>query len=114
MHTAGVHRDLKQFDLAADTARRATQLAPKSHPAWAQLASALYGQGDLEGTIAAHRRTIELAPHDFASHSNLIYVLNAHEDYDAASLAAEHRAWAEQHAEPLTSRAARHENLSRA
>jgi len=110
VHTAGVHRDLKQFDLAADTARRATELAPRSHPAWAQLASALYSQGDLEGTIAAHRRTIELAPHDVASHSNLIYAINAHEDYAAARLAVEHRGWAEQHAEPLTSRAARHEN----
>ena len=110
VHLAGVHRDLKQFDLAAEAARRATELAPQSHLAWAQLASALHICGDLEGTISAHRRTIELAPQDFASHANLIYALNAHEGYDAARLAAEHRDWALRHAEPLTLRAAPHEN----
>src|SRR5690606_36837897 len=109
VHLADVHRDLKQFDLETEAARRATELAPQSHLAWAQLAAALHIRGDLEGTISAHRRTIELAPQDFASHANLIYALNAHEGYDAARLAAEHRDWAVRHSELLTLCAAPHE-----
>ncbi len=59
----------------------------------------------MDGAIASFRRAIELNPGDFNNHSNLIYSLNFSPHYNAEALFAEHRAWAERHADVLTAAA---------
>ncbi len=107
---ASAHVLLVQPERAVAASRRALELAPQSAAAFARLAAGLQLQGDLDGAIAAYRRAVELNPSDAAEHSNLVYSLNFHPAYDAASLFAEHRAWAARHAEPLTAAAAPHTN----
>jgi protein O-GlcNAc transferase len=73
-------------------------------------AIALQFQGRPDEAIASYRRAIELQPDNSTWHSNLLYVLNFLPGYDAATMLAEHLAWAQRHAEPLTRRAAPHAN----
>ncbi|MEX0676317.1 MAG: tetratricopeptide repeat protein [Pirellulales bacterium] len=105
---ANLYMTNEQPDEAATAARRASELRPESASAAAHLARALQLQGDMQGSIAAFRRIVELDPGDAAAHSNWIYALNADPAVDAQALAAEHRAWAERHAEPLTAAARPH------
>ncbi len=57
-----------------------------------------------------YRQAVELEPNNAAFHGNLLYLLNYLPSYDAASLFAEHRAWARRHADPLLDTAAPHAN----
>ncbi len=97
-------------DEAAAAARNAVALQPRSSKAAGSLASALQLQGDMDGAIDAFRQAVAIDPHDSGNHSNLLYTLNFHPGYDDATLFAEHRNWAVQHAEPLTAMAAPHGN----
>ncbi len=107
---SSLFRQLVRPDEAAAASRRALELAPQSASAFAQWALALQLQGESAAAIAAYRRAVELDPSDALGHSNLLYTLNFQPARDAAALFAEHRAWAERHAEPLTLAAAPHEN----
>jgi protein O-GlcNAc transferase len=107
---AGVFNTVGKPDEAVAACRRALELAPQNAQAFSQLANALQFQADLDGAIAANRRAVELNPHDAREHSKLIYTLNFHPGYDAPSLFAEHQAWAQRHAEPLTLAVAPHRN----
>ena len=107
---ANVCVGLVRPDEAAFAARKAQQLQPRSGSVMAKLAGALQLQGDMGGAIAAYRGCVELEPNDSANHSNLIYTLNFHPGNDDWTLFAEHRAWAERHAERLTAAAALHAN----
>src|SRR5437764_416717 len=48
------------------------------------------------------RSAVELEPTYRAAWDNLLYALHYHPAYDAAAIFAEHRRWAELHADPLT------------
>src|SRR5262249_1920197 len=95
-------------DEAEAAATKAIEVAPRASMAVGNLATALQMQGELDGAIAAFRRCVELNPSEAGNHSNLIYTLNFHPAYDPAALLAEHRAWAQRHAEGLTAAAAPH------
>jgi len=107
---ANLYLTLEAPDLATAASRAAVALQGDSPSAAAHLAAALQAQGDLDGTIAAHRRAVELKPDSAEAHSNLLYVLNFHPAQSTEQLFAEHRAWAERHAEPLTALAPPHGN----
>jgi predicted O-linked N-acetylglucosamine transferase (SPINDLY family) len=107
---ANLYLALEDPDQAVAASRAAVALQGDSPSAAAHLAAALQAQGDLDGAIAAYRRAVELNPDSPETHSNLLYVLNFHPAQSAAQLFAEHRAWAERHAEPLTALASPHQN----
>jgi len=101
---------LMRPDEAALAAERALALRPAWGAALAELATALQLQGEQDRSLAAVRRAVELEPSSAPIHSNLLYALNFRSDLDARTVAAEHRAWAARHAEPLTHAAAAHDN----
>jgi len=105
---SSVYLALVRPDEAAAAARAALALAPEAPLAFARLAAALQLQGEPDAAIAAYRRAVALNPANAAEHSNLLYALNFDPHIDPAKLFAEHRAWAQRHAEPLTAAAAPH------
>ncbi len=74
------------------------------------LALALHSQGKGSEAIECCRRSVELAPQVAARHSHLLYVLNFEAGIDPQTLFEEHLEWSRRHAEPLTARAAPHDN----
>ena len=107
---ANLYLGMENPDQAAAASRVAVSLNGESASAAAHLAAALQAQGDLEGAIAAFRRGVELNPGSSEAHSNLLYALNFDSRSSAAALFAEHRAWAERHAEAHTRLAPPHAN----
>ncbi len=99
---------LARPDEALAAARAALSLAPDAPLALARLAAALQLQGEADAAIATYRRAVAVNPTNAGEHSNLLYALNFDPHIDAAKLFAEHRAWAQRHAEPLTAAAAPH------
>jgi len=80
---------------------RAIELSPDMAQAYNNLGVALRDRGQIEEAIAAYRKAVALAPHFAEAHSNLIFTLHYHPGFDAAAIAAEHRHWNQQHAQPL-------------
>jgi protein O-GlcNAc transferase len=103
-------RDKFQFDEAIACYRRAIQLCPDDAWAHNSLANALGAVGQREESIASSRRAIALFPDKPGIHGNLLFRLLYDPASDAASVLAEHRAWADRHARPLASRIAPHPN----
>jgi predicted O-linked N-acetylglucosamine transferase (SPINDLY family) len=64
----------------------------------------------LDEAIACLERAVSLAPTDAIMHSNLIYTLQYHPNYDAAALFHAQRGWNEKHARPLAQFILPHDN----
>lgn len=91
----------RQPEEASVSYKRALSLKADFPEALANLGNTLKDMGQIEEAIACYRRALELRP-DFAIvHSNLLYALQFHPEYDASTIAEEHRRWDRQHAEPL-------------
>jgi predicted O-linked N-acetylglucosamine transferase (SPINDLY family) len=90
--------------------RQALGINPKDFQACNNLAGLLRSQGRTDEAIVAYRHAIQLQPASAAIHSNLLYTLNFDSASDPPAVFAEHRAWAERHAEPLTRLAPPHAN----
>jgi predicted O-linked N-acetylglucosamine transferase (SPINDLY family) len=103
-------QELGRLDEAIECYRTSLQLAPTDAETHNSLGVALQLRGQLAESIAEHRRAVELDPGNAARHSSLIYTLNRDPAMTPEALFAEHRAWAERHAEPLTRTAAPHAN----
>ena len=73
---------------------------PDLHTAW-RLARALHERGDHAESAAMQRRAMELAPADPRPHGNLLFDLHYTAGASAETIAAEHFAWAEQHADAM-------------
>ncbi len=97
-------------DEAIAASRRAIELKPDYGPAHNNLAVALQALGRLDEAMVHHRRASELSPLGMAQCSNLLYALNYNPRYDAETIFAEHRAWAQRHADPLSAAVAPHAN----
>ncbi|MBI3839901.1 MAG: tetratricopeptide repeat protein [Planctomycetia bacterium] len=97
-------------DEAITYCSRAIELKPDFGIAYSNLAVALQALGRLDEAIACHRKAVELFPNGAGQHSNLLYALNYHPAYDAPTLFAEHRAWGQRHADPLTAQSLPHTN----
>lgn len=101
-----------QHDEAIDHCRSALRLKPDFSTAYSNLAVSLQALGLLDEAIESHRQAVAHCDgeDDAGRHSNLLYIMNYHPRYDAETLFAEHRAWGQQWADPLTQRDAAHAN----
>lgn len=90
-----------QLDEAMIAYHRAIQLQPDLPEARNNLGNALKDQGRLDEALAAYRRAIQLRPTYSDAHSNLIHLSHFHPAQDERTLAAEHRLWNRQFADPL-------------
>ena len=95
---------------AIEAYRQALRVNPKDFQACNNLAGLLRSQGRADEAIVAYRHAIQLQPASAAIHSNLLYTLNFDPAFDPPTVFAEHRAWAERHAEHLTRLAPPHAN----
>jgi len=74
------------------------------------LGNAYKDAGELDEAVACFKRAVSLAPTDAAVHSNLIYTMQYHPDYDAPALFRAQRSWNENHARPLAQFILPHDN----
>jgi predicted O-linked N-acetylglucosamine transferase (SPINDLY family) len=100
--------EVGRHDEAIAAGERAIALRPDFAMAHSNLAVSLQNQGLLEAAIEAHRRAVGCDPDNSGLHSNLLYALNYPAASTAESLYAEHLAWGQRHAEPLTQASAPH------
>lgn len=82
---------------AIQACRRALELAPGVAGTNNNLAQLLKDQGRLRDALVCYRRAIQLDPADARTHSNLLFSLHYLDAYDARTVFAEHRLWAERH-----------------
>jgi protein O-GlcNAc transferase len=101
---------LGNLDEAGACFENAVRLNPNHAAAYSNLGVWWQSQGRLDEAIDCYRRAIRLEPDNAETLSNYLYALNFHPTCDAATIFREHRAWAEQHADPLSSAAAPHVN----
>ncbi len=87
-------------DAADDEFRQAIRLCPTHAKAHANLGGVLKDQGRLDETLAAYRHALALRPDNAPVHSNLLYALLHDSRSSPEQVFAEHRRWAEVHAEP--------------
>ncbi len=93
-------------DAAEEQFRETIRLRPGDAKAQANLGSVLKEQGRLDETLAAYRQALVLRPDNARVHSNLLYALLHDSRVTPELVFAEHRRWAEIHAEPLAHRGA--------
>jgi predicted O-linked N-acetylglucosamine transferase (SPINDLY family) len=105
-----VHNDLGNVEEAIQACQKAIELNPQAYAAHGNLGVCWQSQGRLDEAIEAYRTATRLCPDNAAQHSNLLYALNYHPAFDAAAIFAEHRAWAQRHADPLTTSSLPHAN----
>jgi predicted O-linked N-acetylglucosamine transferase (SPINDLY family) len=89
------------LDEALASHRQAVALKPTDADVHYNLGSVLEDQGLVDDAIPEYRRAIALSPNHHIARSNLIFAMQLHPDYDAPTIAEEHRRWNDQHAEPL-------------
>jgi predicted O-linked N-acetylglucosamine transferase (SPINDLY family) len=99
-----------RLDEAIASLRRAVELDPARAEAHDNLASVLREQGRLDEALASFRRAVTLRPDDAKVGSNLLFTLHSHPDFDGPALLAEHRRWAQRHADPLAALIEPHTN----
>lgn len=92
---------LERFEEAEHYARAALQIDPRCDKALNNLGQALLDQGRCAEAAAAHRQAVEAEPGFAAAHSNYLLDLNYLDDPQGVDVAAEHRRWGLQHADPL-------------
>jgi len=100
----------RRYTEAAQACREAIRLRPDLADAYNNLGNAAKDLGQLDEAIDCYRKAITLEPSSHQVHSSLIYTLYFHQDYDAAAILAEHRAWNDRHAKPLAVHIRPHEN----
>jgi predicted O-linked N-acetylglucosamine transferase (SPINDLY family) len=101
---------LRCLDEAEASHAHALRLKPDYAEAYLDLGNVLKDQGRLDDTIAAYRTAHQLKPDITYIHSNLVYALSFHPDYDGEAILAECRRWSERHAEPLAASIRPHPN----
>jgi protein O-GlcNAc transferase len=74
------------------------------------LGNAYKDQGRLDEAIECYRWAVDLLPENSKMHSNLVYSLHFHPNFDLQEMAKETRHWRQRHADPLKPLATRHSN----
>ena len=93
--------ELDRYQDAEASARNALALEPHYAPALDNLGCALREQGRVEEAIVQYRHAVSRHPGFLAAHHNLLLALNYCSDRDTKAIFAEHRHWAQHHADPL-------------
>ena len=75
-------------------------MKPDSFIAWT-LANALRERGDHAACVEMQRRAVEMDPANAGMHGKLLYDLHYDANQSPQSIAAEHFAWAQRHADPI-------------
>jgi protein O-GlcNAc transferase len=99
---AGAWRQVGQIDRAIDEAQAAVRIAPNFAPGHLRLGSLLRIGSRATEAVQAFRQAVSIDPNLQAAWSNLLYTLYYDPTMTPESILAEHRAWAERFAEPLT------------
>ena len=68
---AGIYNNLKQYDIAIETAKKALMLRPDFSEAYNNLAIALYNSGDKKGALNAMQRAVDINPRNEMFRMNL-------------------------------------------
>lgn len=95
-------RRLGRYGEAILALRRALDLAPRYGEAASNLAECLKEQGEAAEALGYYRRAVAAAPTESRVHTNLLLALNGVPGLSREEVFAEHRRWAERHADPLT------------
>jgi predicted O-linked N-acetylglucosamine transferase (SPINDLY family) len=95
---------------AVEHFKEALALNPGHAEAQGHLAAALTQLGQIDEAIAAGRKAVEMSPGSSSIHSTLLLTLHYSPDIAPPQMFAEHRAWAERHADPLAAHIAPHAN----
>jgi predicted O-linked N-acetylglucosamine transferase (SPINDLY family) len=90
----------KKLDEALEWYRRAAELRPQVPEVVNNYAGALKDAGRLDEALAWYRRAIVVNGSSLV-HSNLVYLLHFHPDFDRQAIATELARWNEMHARPL-------------
>jgi predicted O-linked N-acetylglucosamine transferase (SPINDLY family) len=101
----------KKADEAIEWYGRAAALRPQVPEIVNNFAGALKDTGRLDEAVSWYRRAIAVRP-DAVVHSNLVYSLHFHPDYDGRALAAEMARWNQAHGRPLAKDIQKHMNYS--
>jgi predicted O-linked N-acetylglucosamine transferase (SPINDLY family) len=96
-----IYKSKGRVDEAIDAFRRALQINPDFVEALCNLATLLQSLGRGDEALVIFRRALALCPQSAVTHSNLIYALLFHPQYDAAAIRDELSQWNERHARPL-------------
>ncbi len=103
-------KDKGELDEAIAAYRQAIALNPNFPEAHSNLGNSLRDRGQIDEAVAAYRHAVAIRPSFAEAHSNLIYSLYFDTRCSQAELLAEHRTWAERHADPLKTLIRAHEN----
>jgi predicted O-linked N-acetylglucosamine transferase (SPINDLY family) len=99
-----------QLAEASSHYQQAVALRPDLAETYNNLGNVLKDQGRILEAIAAYRQAIAMKPNLMEAKSNLLFSLHYDHSHDPDTIFAEHKRWAEQHAEPLTQAASPHLN----
>ncbi|MDP9175147.1 MAG: tetratricopeptide repeat protein [Planctomycetota bacterium] len=94
-------RTIGKYDEAIPYYQKTIELAPHSAIGYNNLANAYKDTGRLDEALAAYDKAIECDPKQAAHHSNRIYLMYFHPEYDAQAILQAHKEWNERHARPL-------------
>lgn len=108
---AEIHRRAGRFRRALELAVLACQLEPGNEAHWIVRARILEQLGNNLDSFHAYCRAVALAPHDLNLHSSQLFLLNRSALFSTKRTLAEHRRWAEKHADALTASAKEHGNI---
>ncbi len=100
----------KRHDLAVEAFTRSMQLKPDRAGVYYALGAALGRVGRLDDAMATFRAGTRVAPDDVGLASNVLFGLMFQENITAEQILAEHVAWAERFADPITAKALPHDN----
>jgi protein O-GlcNAc transferase len=103
-------REAGRLDEAIDAYRKCVALQPKYPEALNNLANALRDRGDLDAALAAYRQASAIAVDYDVPDTNRLYTLYFHQDYDAAAILKEHKAWYLKRAAPFAAKIKPHTN----
>ena len=105
-------RDIGRLDESIEILRDGLKVAPAISEIHNNLGNTLKDQGRPDEAIAAFREAIRLQPANATAHQNLLFAMHLSPSTSAEAIAAEHRAWGERHADPLTRAARPHAKAS--
>jgi len=101
----------KKLDEATQWFKRAADLRPQVPEIAGNYAGALKDSGRLDEALTCYRRSLAVKPQS-AVHSDLIYLLQFHQDYESRAIAMELQRWNQAYAAPLGKDIQTHPNYS--